>query len=107
MLDVSGLVTASLPFEVEWKTADGTGELDGYMSVFGNVDQGGDVVMPGAFRKTFSDWSRRARRCRDRRSPAVYRRCDRIGHTDGRRSARGEDPGPVPSIAKAQDIRSG
>lgn len=51
-------MTASLPFEVEWKTADGTGELDGYMSVFGNVDQGGDVVLPGAFKKTFRDSSR-------------------------------------------------
>jgi hypothetical protein len=26
--------------------------------VFGNVDQGGDVVRQGAFRKTFSDWNR-------------------------------------------------
>lgn len=46
---------------VEWKTASGsssTGELEGYASVFGNVDQGGDVVLPGAFRKTLADWSR-------------------------------------------------
>jgi HK97 family phage prohead protease len=48
-----------LKFGCEWKAIDGDpGELDGYMSVFGNVDQGGDVVMPGAFRKTFADWSR-------------------------------------------------
>ena len=51
-------MTGTLPFECEWKTLDGTGELDGYMSVFGNVDQGGDVVLPGAFKKTFRDWSR-------------------------------------------------
>jgi len=46
---------------VEWKSAAGSpdaGELDGYCSVFGNVDQGGDVVLPGAFRKTLADWSR-------------------------------------------------
>ena len=48
-----------LLFGVDWKTAGpDTGELTGYMSVFGNVDQGNDVVMPGAFRKTFAEWSR-------------------------------------------------
>ncbi|HEY5985585.1 MAG TPA: HK97 family phage prohead protease [Streptosporangiaceae bacterium] len=43
---------------VEWKTAasGGPGELEGYASVFGNVDQGGDVVLPGAFKKTLADW---------------------------------------------------
>jgi HK97 family phage prohead protease len=45
---------------VEWKTATGggPGELEGYASVFGNVDADGDVVLPGAFRKTLGDWSR-------------------------------------------------
>lgn len=46
-----------LLFNCEWKAAD-AGQLDGYMSVFGNIDHGGDVVRPGAFRKTFGDWSR-------------------------------------------------
>jgi HK97 family phage prohead protease len=32
------------------------GEFEGYASVFGNVDAYGDVVMPGAFRKTLGDW---------------------------------------------------
>jgi HK97 family phage prohead protease len=42
----------------EWKTAgDSSGELEGYASVFGNVDQGGDVVLPGAFKKTLSGWN--------------------------------------------------
>ena len=45
---------------VEWKAASGgdPGELSGHASVFGNVDAGGDVVLPGAFRKTLADWSR-------------------------------------------------
>ena len=44
---------------VEWKAAarGDPGELEGYASVFGNVDQGGDVVLPGAFKKTLADWS--------------------------------------------------
>src|SRR6266568_9489711 len=45
-----------LLFGVEWK-AGNSGELEGYMSVFNNVDQEGDVVLPGAFKKTFADWS--------------------------------------------------
>jgi HK97 family phage prohead protease len=46
---------------VEWKTvSSGPGELDGYVSVFGNVDQGGDVVLPGAFRNTLRYWSKQA-----------------------------------------------
>jgi HK97 family phage prohead protease len=41
----------------EWKNAAGNaGELEGYVSVFGNLDAGGDVVMPGAFRKTLAEW---------------------------------------------------
>jgi HK97 family phage prohead protease len=47
----------SLLFGVEWKAATGSGELEGYMSVFNNVDQDGDVVLPGAFKKTFADWN--------------------------------------------------
>jgi HK97 family phage prohead protease len=42
----------------EWKSTGDSGELEGYVSVFGNVDQGGDVVLPGAFKKTLDGWSR-------------------------------------------------
>jgi HK97 family phage prohead protease len=42
----------------EWKSVGNAGELDGYMSVFNVLDQGGDVVVPGAFRKTFDGWNR-------------------------------------------------
>src|SRR5258708_3374545 len=44
---------------VEWKAVSGgPGELEGHASVFGNIDQDGDVVLPGAFKKTLADWSR-------------------------------------------------
>lgn len=37
-------------FALESKHVDGvTGEFEGYASTFGNVDQGGDIVEPGAF----------------------------------------------------------
>src|SRR5258707_14907709 len=46
---------------VEWKAVSGgPGELEGYASVFGNVDQGGDVVLPGAFATTLRYWSKQA-----------------------------------------------
>ena len=34
---------------------DEKGEFEGYASVFNNVDRHGDIVMPGAFRKTISE----------------------------------------------------
>lgn len=37
----------AVPFE--WKALDSEGQFEGYASVFGNVDEGGDVVTPGAF----------------------------------------------------------
>jgi HK97 family phage prohead protease len=50
---------ATLQATVEWKaTGPDTGEVEGFASVFGNVDETGDVVMPGAFRKTIEDWRR-------------------------------------------------
>lgn len=49
-----------VPFDVEWKAAAGgsTGELEGYIASFGTLDLGNDIVQPGAFKKTFADWSR-------------------------------------------------
>jgi HK97 family phage prohead protease len=32
------------------------GQFDAVVSVFGNVDHGGDVVMPGAFSRTLTEW---------------------------------------------------
>ncbi len=36
-------------FALETKAVGEAGEIEGYASTFGNVDQGGDVVEPGAF----------------------------------------------------------
>jgi len=36
-----------------------TGEFAGYGAVFGNIDSHGDVILPGAFKDTLADWSRR------------------------------------------------
>lgn len=42
-------------FPAEFK-AEGDGDtFEGYASVFGNIDQGGDRVLPGAFAKTISE----------------------------------------------------
>lgn len=39
----------TMDFGLEVKALDDAGSLEGYASVFGNVDAGGDVVVPGAF----------------------------------------------------------
>jgi uncharacterized protein len=46
-------------FEVaEFKALGGKkGEFEALVSVFGNVDRGGDRVMPGAFGKTLGEWA--------------------------------------------------
>lgn len=36
-------------FTLETKSVSDAGEFEGYASTFGNVDQGGDIVEPGAF----------------------------------------------------------
>ncbi|WP_411838580.1 HK97 family phage prohead protease [Paracoccus sp. ME4] len=36
-------------FGLELKALDDAGAVEGYASIFGNVDEGGDKVMPGAF----------------------------------------------------------
>lgn len=47
----------SVQFKTQSVAEDGT--FDGYASVFGNKDLGGDIVQPGAFARTISDHARR------------------------------------------------
>ncbi|MDP3650896.1 MAG: HK97 family phage prohead protease [Rhodoferax sp.] len=42
------------PFEVKAVEDDGT--FTGYVGVFNNVDQGGDVILPGAFTENLDAW---------------------------------------------------
>jgi len=39
-----------LPFNFSIKSLDEQGVFEGYASTFGNKDQGGDIVLPGAFK---------------------------------------------------------
>lgn len=43
------------------KSVSDTGEFEGYGSVFGNKDSYGDVVMPGAFQRSLSEWTQKGR----------------------------------------------
>jgi uncharacterized protein len=45
--------TKDVRFDV--KTIDETGQFEGFASVYGNVDQGGDIVEPGAFTRTIKN----------------------------------------------------
>ncbi|WP_234083012.1 HK97 family phage prohead protease [Enterobacter quasiroggenkampii] len=48
-----------VPLEV--KSVNDAGEFEGYGSVFGVKDSYGDIVVPGAFAKSLSDWSKKGR----------------------------------------------
>lgn len=52
------MLTKTVPIEVKAGPDDGLkeGEFIAYASVFGNKDSYGDVVMPGAFAKTLTEW---------------------------------------------------
>ena len=49
----------SLPFEV--KATEDNGIFEGYAAVFGNQDSWGDVIAPGAFKKTLRDHKKAGR----------------------------------------------
>jgi uncharacterized protein len=54
--------TERLDFQAEFKlvgTDPDSGVIEGYASVFGVLDRGADIVMPGAFRKTLQAWRKR------------------------------------------------
>lgn len=51
----------TLDGELEIKSLTEEGEIEGYASVFGNVDVGGDKVMPGAFAKSLNAARQRGR----------------------------------------------
>lgn len=65
-------------FQMEFKALDDPGTFSGYASVFGNVDQGNDMVHPGAFKRTLN-----AYRQSKKRIPLLY------GHETGLREVVG------------------
>ena len=48
-----------LAFDCELKFDEATGTIEGYGSVFGLVDRGGDVVAPGAFKASLAAWKKK------------------------------------------------
>jgi len=58
--------------DLEWKLADPAADpavdpnanpndchITGYGAVFNNVDSGGDIILPGAFKKSIAEWQKR------------------------------------------------
>lgn len=50
---IADVKAASVPLDLKALSDDG--EFEGYLSTFGNVDRGMDMVMPGAFRRTLKE----------------------------------------------------
>jgi HK97 family phage prohead protease len=51
-------VTCDLKF-ADTQSDTSLGTVTGYASVFGILDRGGDIVMPGAFKASLADWKKR------------------------------------------------
>jgi len=64
-------VTKQLTFPLELKSTSDLGEFEGMLAVYGNVDLGGDIVMPGAIKEivTTPDGSVRILDSHDTRAP--------------------------------------
>ena len=52
-------ITKDFAFDVHDVTNEGT--IEGYASVFGNIDSAGDIIAPGAFKRTLASWQAKAR----------------------------------------------
>lgn len=51
--------TLDFPFEVKLaEDDDGPGTIEGYGSMFNIMDRGGDMVLPGAFKKSLREWKK-------------------------------------------------
>jgi HK97 family phage prohead protease len=54
-----GLDHQSFGFEIKAESVAEDGAFEGYGSVFGNEDQGGDMIVKGAFKQTLKDWKKK------------------------------------------------
>jgi len=63
--------TKQLTFPLELKIASDLGEFEGLLAVYGNVDLGGDIILPGAIQETVTtpDGSLRILDSHDTRAP--------------------------------------
>ena len=52
-------ITKDFTFDVHDVTNEGT--IEGYASVFNNIDSAGDIIAPGAFKRTLASWQAKNR----------------------------------------------
>jgi HK97 family phage prohead protease len=52
--DLPSTTLFGVPMELKLSRSDAAGEIEGYGSIFGNVDQGGDIVVKGAFQDSLA-----------------------------------------------------
>lgn len=58
---LDGMQHFACGFEVKADEVAEDGTFSGYGAVFGNEDQGGDVILKGAFKKTLAEWKAKKR----------------------------------------------
>ena len=55
------MLRTTRPFELKFAAGAKPGQFSGYGAVFGNVDDGGDVLVRGAFAASLADWKARGK----------------------------------------------
>ena len=48
---------ASIALEVKFSPDKPAGSFSGYGAVYGNIDEGGDMITPGAMARSLASWS--------------------------------------------------
>ena len=51
------MLTKQFTFDIDTKSIDDAGSFEGFASVYGNIDEGGDIVEAGAFTKSITNQS--------------------------------------------------
>ena len=50
------MLRTTRPFELKFASDTKPGSFSGYGAVFDNIDDGGDMIVKGAFRDTLAEW---------------------------------------------------
>ena len=55
------MLRTTRPFELKFASDTKPGSFSGYGAVFDNIDDGGDIIVKGAFRDTLAEWKARGK----------------------------------------------
>ena len=86
---------ASIALEVKFAPDKPAGSFSGYGAVYGNIDEGGDMIAPGAMARSLASWSAKGGLPSSERGPRWEKGA----------GARGRPGGKLPSPRRALQLR--